>query len=110
MTEPRPTLITIMIVFGIVACICAVVTAILFAMGGEAGSLQGFSLALGFISTIISIILSVVAVIYSYISGNKTTQLLNDIQDQYKAFVDKLNAERMKSSLGAESIKRILKK
>ena len=98
-----------MIIFGAIACACAVITAILFVIGSRNDFLQGFSLALGFISTIISIILSIVAVIYSYISGNKTERILNDIQEQYATFVGKLNDERIKSSLGVESVKRILR-
>lgn len=62
---------------------------------------------IGSISTIVSIILAMGSFIYSFISGEKTLQYLNEIKAQNDALVDRLNYELSKANYGQKNIESI---
>lgn len=62
---------------------------------------------IGIISTIVSIILAMSSFIYSFISGEKTLQYLNEIKAQNDALVDRLNYELSKANYGQKNIESI---
>lgn len=62
---------------------------------------------IGIISTIVSIILAMGSFIYSFISGEKTLQYLNEIKAQNDALVDRLNYELSKANYGQKNIESI---
>ena len=103
-------MITAMIIFGVFAILSALVVAVLYICGNQDPIVQRMSIALGFVSTIISIILSVVATIYSFKSGIKTAETLDAIKEQYSTFSTEINRTRNQDALGKSSTERITKK
>ena len=61
----------------------------------------------GIISTIVSIVLGMSSFIYSFISGEKTLQYLNEIKAQNDALVERLNYELSKANYGQKNIESI---
>ena len=62
---------------------------------------------IGIISTVVSIILAMGSFIYSFISGEKTLQYLNEIKAQNDALVERLNYELSKANYGQKNIESI---
>ena len=83
-------------VFGVIAVILVLVSS----FWGN----NNASTVLGMISTIISIVLSVVAIIYTYVSGKSTLDLLDEIKKQNEALVKKIVQDAVANGLGQKSI------
>lgn len=64
---------------------------------------------IGIISTILSIILGVVSIIYTYISGKETMNVLEEIKRQNSRLVDKINYELSKDNYNDKNIEYIRK-
>lgn len=96
-------LIQFSIVFGIVSIILAVVSAILLLLNCDTAS------AIGTLSTIISTLLSVVSILYTYISGDKTNKLLDDIDKQNKLLSKKIQLELIEKNFDEENIDNLRK-
>ena len=62
---------------------------------------------IGMISTIVSIILAMGSFVYSFISGEKTLQYLNEIKAQNDALIERLNYELSKANYGQKNIENI---
>jgi hypothetical protein len=91
--------ITLFFVFGVIAIILAVLSGFFID--------SGFGGIIGIISTIISVLLSATAMIYTYISGKSTLELLEKIEVQNKKLVDKINQDLLKDAFDEEGIKAI---
>lgn len=68
----------------------------------------------GALSTLISIILGVVSIVYTYISGKETSELssemskqIKEIADQNEAFIRNIKVELLKSNYDDDNIKNI---
>ena len=91
--------ITFFFVFGVIEIILAVLSG--FFIGSSFGGI------IGIISTIISVLLSATAMIYTYISGKETLALLEKIEIQNKKLVDKINQDLLKDAYDEEGIRAI---
>jgi hypothetical protein len=80
------------LIFGGVAVLLAFVSAVLFFFGAA------ITTALGIISTIMSVLLSIGAMLYAYFSGKKTLELLNKIEAQNIKLIDKITLELLKDA------------
>jgi len=92
MKNKEKSLVITSFIFGAIAILIASVSAILLFVKSES------SAAFGVISTIMSILLSIAAMLYTYISGKDTLQLLEKIESQNKKLVDKINLELLKDA------------
>ena len=66
---------------------------------------------IGTISTVISIILGISSFVYSFLSGEKTLQYLDEMKAQNDSLVERINMELAKNNYGrknVESIDRII--
>lgn len=61
----------------------------------------------GTISSIVSIILGMSSFIYSFVSGEKTLQYLDEIKAQNDALVQKLNYELSKANYGQKNLESV---
>lgn len=61
----------------------------------------------GTISTVVSIILGMSSFIYSFVSGEKTLQYLNEMKSQNDTLVQRLNSELSKENYGKKNIESI---
>jgi len=91
--------IALFFVFAVIAIIMAALSSIFIN--------SSFGGIIGIISTIISVLLSVTAMLYTYISGKKTLELLEKIEAQNKKLVDKINLDLLKDAYDEEGIKAI---
>lgn len=64
----------------------------------------------GIISTVASILLSVMAMIYSNKSSKSAETSLKKITEQYEALCNEITEQSIKSNLGKKSIESIMKK
>ena len=94
-------MIYLSILFGTVSVLFAMASAILFLIGCD------YSGAVGVFSTIISTVLSVVSILYTYISGNKTIKLMDDITRQHKTLVGKVQSDLVKDNFDEENIENL---
>lgn len=92
-------IITVFFVFGVIAIITAI-----FSGFFKDSSFGGI---ISIISTIISVLLSATAMIYTYISGKETLALLEKIEIQNKKLVNKINQDLLKDAYDEEGIKAI---
>ena len=93
-------------------CICIIVG---FSAFGILGSVVLFFFnipqsAVGIISTVASILLSVMAMIYSNKSSKSAETSLKKITEQYEALCNEITEQSIKSNLGKKSIESIMKK
>lgn len=65
---------------------------------------------LGYISTIISIVLGLVSIVYTYHSGKKTEDTLSEIKNQNKMFVEKITEELCDNNYGRQNLENIKEK
>ena len=86
-------------VFGVIAIITAILS--YFFINSSFGGI------ISIISTIMSVLLSATAMLYTYVSGKKTFELLEKIEAQNKKLVDKINLDLLKDAYGEEGIKAI---
>ena len=68
---------------------------------------NNWSNAIGAASTIISIVLGLVSIIYTYISGKETMETLEGIKMQNRRLVDKINHEISKGNFNEDNIEYI---
>jgi cell shape-determining protein MreC len=78
----------------------AIVLALLaaFVTGGKFGDVVGT------ISIVTSVVLSVVATLYAYVSGKETLNLLEKIETQNKKLVAKINQDLLKGAYDEEGL------
>jgi cell shape-determining protein MreC len=69
-----------------------------------------FADVFGTISTITSIFLSVVAMLYTFLSGERTLSLLNQIETQNNKLVAKINQDLLRDAYDENSIEAARKK
>ena len=62
---------------------------------------------IGSLSTIISILLGVVSIAYTYVSGQKTIDAIQQINDHHALFVEKINSDLAKGNMDEENLKNI---
>ena len=92
------TVIVIVFVFGGIAIISASLSAFIFFVAEEVSS------AFGIISSIMSVVLSIAAMVYTYLSGKETFYLLKEIEKQNKILVDKINQDLLKDAYDEKGI------
>ena len=68
---------------------------------------ENLAAAAGTISTVLSIILAMGSFVYSFISGEKTLEHLNEIKAQNDALIERLNHELSKANYGQKNIENI---
>lgn len=88
-------------VFAVIGIVFSVFAAILYSIGCD------WSSAIGAVSTIISIVLGVVSIIYTYVSGEHTIKTLEEIERQNRKLVDKINHELSKDNFNEKNIEYI---
>ena len=69
-----------------------------------------YSEFVGIVSTIISIVLGFVSIVYTYISGQDTLKTLNEIRNENSKLVEKINYELSKNNYDETNINTLLKK
>ncbi|MGN0486430.1 MAG: hypothetical protein ACI4GB_04285 [Acutalibacteraceae bacterium] len=92
------TLVVISLVLGIIAIVMALTSAILFSKGSD---MYG---AIGVVSTIISTVLGFVSIIYTFISGNQTIKLLDNIDTKNNLLIEKIRAELVEKNFDEENL------
>ena len=80
--------VVIFFVLAGVGLLIALASAILFSIGNDTASAVGVS------STILSIVLSVVSMVYTYISGIQTLKTIKEIKQQNDALVNEIANNR----------------
>lgn len=91
-------------VISVIGIILAFLSAILYLTNCS------WSNSIGVFSTIISIVLGLVSIIYTYISGEKTIQVLDEIEKQNKSLVNKIVFELSDSNFDEVNIESLLDK
>lgn len=62
---------------------------------------------IGSISTIVSIVLGIVSIAYTYVSGQETIDAINQINSHHTRLVEKINSDLAKGNLDEENLKYI---
>lgn len=73
--------------FGLLAILLAFISAILCAKGSDITNVVGV------VSTIMSTALGFISIVYTFVSGSKTEQLLDEISRQNQALVQKIHTD-----------------
>lgn len=102
-------ILVVIVILAIIAVIMAFVSGILYFIASHDDYLQRISSVISVVSTIISVILSVIATIYSFISGQQTTRILEDIKQQNKLLADYIGELRRNSGMGDSILERFNK-
>lgn len=92
------TFIIVFFVFSVIGLLLALISSILFWIGCD------WAGAVGVFSTIISIILSVISLIYTYCSGVQTIKVLRKIENQNTILVKKISKELGQLNYNEENI------
>lgn len=92
-------LVRITLVFGIIAILLSLISAILFVVGCD------YAGAVGVVSTIISVLLSLVSIVYTYISGKATSKLMEKIAKQNNEFIEKIKADILRDNYNDANLK-----
>lgn len=87
----------------ILSLITAFLSAFLFINGCD------FAGAVGVFSTIISTILGAVSIVYTYVSGKQTIELLDKIKKQNENFVNKIQTELLIQNFDEDNINNLRK-
>lgn len=90
-------------VFAGIGMILALLSAILYMFNND------WTSAVGVVSTIISIVMGMVSIVYTYVSGKETMTALEEIKKQNSRLVDKINYELSKNNYNEENIEYIRK-
>jgi len=105
MKEIEKKVIIAAFIFGGIAIILAVVSAILVLF------YSGIIAVIGLTSTVMSIILGVVAMVYTYLSGRKTFVLwkktmdtLDKVEAQNRKLIDKINLELLEGAYDSSGL------
>lgn len=73
-------------------------------------STVGFiSTMLSVVSTYFSIVLSVISIVYSYVSGNETTNTIQQIKKQNDDFVNKIHKELLETNYDEYNLENVKK-
>ena len=99
-----PFLMKVLIIVSIVAIVLLIVSTFIFPFLGIKSS------ALGDIATVISIVLAIVSIIYTYVSGEKTVENMDEIRHQSKNLVNQIIHERSKNNYDAENVENVINK
>ena len=92
----------IFFVFGVVAVVLVVFSYVFKNLS--------YSSVIGVISTIMSIILSAIAMLYTFYSGKNTLELLNNIETQNKQLVARIEHELMRDAYDEKGLDATRKK
>ena len=96
-------LVVISMILGIIAIIMALISAVLFLKGSDVYG------AIGVVSTIISTVLGFVSIIYTYISGNQTIKLLDNIDTKNNLLIEKVRTELLENNFDEENLDNLRK-
>lgn len=66
--------------------------------------------AVSTVSTSISVVLGIISILYTYVSGEETLKALNEIRRENQSLVQKINYELAKNNYDEENISNLLKK
>lgn len=100
-------------------CVCIIIgfsafgtlgSAVLFFLNIPQSTIGIISAWVGIIGTAASVLLSVIAMIYSNKSSKAAEESLVNITEQYKALCNEITEQSLKSNLGKSSIENIMKK
>lgn len=91
----------IVYIFAGVGIAFAMISAVLYLIGCD------WSNALGAFSTVISIVLGLVSIVYTYVSGREMQITLDEIKKQNSRLVDKINYELSKDNYNEKNIEYI---
>jgi len=92
------TILIFSIIFGGIAILMIIASLILLVFN------ISIATTISIISTIMSILLSIAAILYTFISGNETLNLLNKIENQHKKFVAKINEDLLNGAFDESGI------
>ena len=92
------SLMQVTFIYSIISVMIALVSAILFLIGSDAAG------AVGVVSTILSIVLGVVSIVYTYVSGQETIKALDKIVEQNKSLVNKINSDLLQGNFDEANI------
>ncbi len=99
-----PLIVRILVLVSIIAIVLLIVSTFIFPFFGIKSS------TLGDIATVISIVLAVVSIVYTYVSGEKTVENMNEIRHQSKNLVNQIIHERSKNNYDAENVENVIDK
>jgi len=71
---------------------------------------QNWTGAAGSIATLLSILLAVVSIFYTYRTNEDTKRLLSDIREQNESMVERINLELRKGNFGRQNIESLEEK
>ncbi len=66
--------------------------------------------AFGTVSTIISIVLGLVSIVYTYQSSKELSSTLDEIRNQYRSLVTKINSQLIEKNFGEVNDESLLRK
>ena len=98
------SLIQVTFIYSIISVMIALVSAILFLIGSDSAG------AVGVASTILSIVLGVVSIVYTYVSGQETIKALDKIVEQNKSLVNKINTDLLQDNFDEANIETLREK
>lgn len=90
------------VVFAIIAIIASLLSGSFFLLKCD------WAGAVGIVATGLSVILSVVSIIYTYVSGNQTLDVINTIKAQNKEFIEKIKEDILKNNFNESNINDLL--
>ena len=96
-------LVKLTIIISCIAVVFALISAILFIVGCD------YAGAIGIVATVVSVILSLVSIIYTYISGKETIKSLKNIEKQNEQFIIQIKSELLNYNYDEENIKDVRK-
>lgn len=98
------TFLKIIYVTAIIGIVFAFLSAVLFALN------NGCYDTIGVVSTLVSIVLGLVSITYTYQSSQEQTETLAEMRQQYKSLVNKINDELCKSNYDENNIDSLYRK
>lgn len=90
-------------ILAVIGVVFAFISAILFLIGNSC--VDAISVA----STIISIILGFISIVYTYVSGEETLKTLKEIKKENHSLIQKINHELTKNNYDEANIDSLLK-
>lgn len=94
--------IILFIIVSIIALLLIIISSLIFLISGIESS------TLADIATIISVVLAVVSILYTYKSGEETLKNLDEISKQSENLVNQIIHERSKDNFDDENVKNVL--
>lgn len=71
---------------------------------------NSYANAFGTVSTIISIVLGLVSIVYTYQSSKELSSTLDEIRNQYRSLVTKINSQLIEKNFGDVNDESLLRK